>query len=222
MRKLVLTVFDYSLDGIIGEEDTEFFKFCREVPDDPAHEAGTLDCLQRADVHIMGRVTYQGMAQYFPTATDHPYAEVMNKGRKAVFSGTLETAGWANSTIGASFAQSLVRLGLVDEYRLNVFPYLAGRGRRLFADLPGPQRIEHASSTLWRPFSPTRNPRAAHTAVLARKRMPAPGWQLPKRRSRAPDSARRNARIGARRPAIANSASRHSSQSGAIAAMRSW
>ena len=83
MRKLALTVFDYSLDGIIGEEDTEFFKFCREVPDDPAHEAWTLDCLQRADVHIMGRVTYQGMAQYFPTATDHPYAEVMNKGRKA-------------------------------------------------------------------------------------------------------------------------------------------
>ncbi len=149
MRKLALTVFDYSLDGIIGEEDTEFFKFCREVPDDPAHEAWTLDCLQRADVHIMGRVTYQGMAQYFPTATDHPYAEVMNKGRKAVFSGTLETAGWANSTIGASFAQSLVRLGLVDEYRLNVFPYLVGRGRRLFADLPGPQPVEHASSTLF-------------------------------------------------------------------------
>jgi dihydrofolate reductase len=173
MRKLALTVFDYSLDGIIGEEDTEFFKFCREVPDDPAHEAWTLDCLQRADVHIMGRVTYQGMAQYFPAATDHPYAEVMNKGRKAVFSGTLETAGWANSTIlrgdtaeeieklkqegtgdivahgGASFVQSLVRLGLVDEYRLNVFPYLVGRGRRLFSDLPGPQPVEHVSSTLF-------------------------------------------------------------------------
>ena len=42
MRKLALTVFDYSLDGIIGEEDTEFFKFCREVPDDPAHEAWQL------------------------------------------------------------------------------------------------------------------------------------------------------------------------------------
>lgn len=171
MRKLVLTLFDYSLDGIIGEEDTEFFEFCRELPDDPAHEAWTLDCLQHADVHIMGRVTYQGMAKYFPAATDHPYAEVMNNGRKAVFSGTLETADWANSTIlrgdiakeietlklqgtgdivahgGASFAQSLVRLGLVDEYRLNVFPYLVGRGRRLFADLPGPQRIEHVSST---------------------------------------------------------------------------
>jgi dihydrofolate reductase len=171
MRKLVLTVFDYSLDGIIGEEDTEFFEFCRELPDDPAHEAWHLDSLQRADVHIMGRVTYQGMARFFPAATDNPYAEVMNNGRKAVFSGTLETADWANSTIlrgdtaeeieklkqegtgdivahgGVSFAQSLVRLDLVDEYRLNVFPYLAGRGRPLFADLPGPRRVEQVSST---------------------------------------------------------------------------
>jgi hypothetical protein len=33
MRKLVLRVFDYSLDGIIGEENTDFFEFCRQVPD---------------------------------------------------------------------------------------------------------------------------------------------------------------------------------------------
>ena len=160
MRKLALTVFDYSLDGIIGEEDTEFFKFCREVPDDPAHEAWTLDCLQRADLHIMGRVTYQGMSQYFPTATDHPYRDIMNNARKAVFSATLTAADWANTTIrsgeiaqeiaqlksegtgeilahgGISFAQSLVRLDLVDEYRLTVFPYLAGKGRSLLGDKP--------------------------------------------------------------------------------------
>ena len=40
-----------------------------------------------------------GMAQYFPTATDHPYAEVMNKASKSVLSGTLKTTDWANSTI---------------------------------------------------------------------------------------------------------------------------
>lgn len=38
MRNLVVHVFDYSLDGIIGEEDTEFFDYCREIPDDPAVE----------------------------------------------------------------------------------------------------------------------------------------------------------------------------------------
>jgi len=92
MRKVVLRVFDYSLDGIIGEEDTDFFDFCRQVPDDRELEAWTLSSMERAGVHIMGRVAYQGMAQYFPTATDHPYAEVMNKASKAVFSGTREIA----------------------------------------------------------------------------------------------------------------------------------
>jgi dihydrofolate reductase len=119
----------------------------------------------------MGRVTYQGMAHYFPTATHHPYAEVMNKAPKAVFSGTLKTTEWANSAIlsgdiseqigklsqegageilahgGVSFAQSLVRLDLVDEYHLAVFPYLAGRGRSLFADVAKPCELELVSST---------------------------------------------------------------------------
>lgn len=119
----------------------------------------------------MGRVTYQGMAQYFPTATGHPYASIMNQARKAVFSGTLKTADWANSTIlngdiateieklrsegageilahgGVSFAQSLVRLDLVDEYRLTVFPYLVGSGRSLFADVAKPGSLELASGT---------------------------------------------------------------------------
>jgi len=171
MRDVVVQVFDYSLDGIIGEEETDFFQFCREVPDDPAHEAWTLNSLQSADVHIMGRVTYEGMAQYFPTADDHPYAEVMNRARKAVFSGTLKSSDWSNSTIlngqtaaeieklrrqgsgeilahgGVSFVQSLVHLDLVDEYRLSVFPYLAGYGRALFAlygeAAPAGARVQH-------------------------------------------------------------------------------
>jgi dihydrofolate reductase len=171
MRKVILRVFDYSLDGIIGEEDTDFFEFCRAVPDDPAEEAWTLRVLERTGVHIMGRVTYQGMARYFPTATGHPYAEVMNKAPKAVFSSTLKATDWANSAIvsgdtaeeidrlrregtgeilahgGASFAQSLARLDLVDEYHLTVFPYLAGGGRSLFADVARPRELELLSST---------------------------------------------------------------------------
>jgi hypothetical protein len=35
MRTVVLQVVELSLDGIIGEEDTEFFQFCRDLPDDP-------------------------------------------------------------------------------------------------------------------------------------------------------------------------------------------
>lgn len=180
MRPVVLQVFYYSLDGIIAEEGTEFNEFCRAVPDDPAYEAWLVDCLERASVHIMGRVTYEAMARHFPTATpaDHErqattdaIADVMNRTPKAVFSRTLPTADWPESTIlrgdtaeeidalrrhgtgeilaqgGASFAQSLARLDLADEYRLTVFPYLAGDGKRLFADLGKPRHLELVSST---------------------------------------------------------------------------
>lgn len=172
MGKLVVQVFDYSLDGIIGTEDTAFFDFCREVPDDPGLEEWRRGKLERAGLHIMGRKTYQGMAGYFPAAdAGHPYAEVMNSAPKAVFSSTLKSADWNNTTIingdtaseierlkrqgtddivahgGISFVQSLVRLDLADEYMLTVFPYLVGVGASLFGQLPGPQPLELVSST---------------------------------------------------------------------------
>jgi dihydrofolate reductase len=118
----------------------------------------------------MGRVTYEGMANYFPTATG-PIAEVMNRGPRAVFSRTLQSAPWAGTTIvggdtadelgklqrqgdgeilahgGASFARSLARLDLVDEYRLTVFPYLAASGPALFSDVTKPHALELVSCT---------------------------------------------------------------------------
>jgi dihydrofolate reductase len=172
MRKLVLQVYDYSLDGIIGVEDTAFFDFCRELPDDAGMEAWNRSALERAGIHIMGRKTYESMAGFFPTApASHPYKEIMNTAPKAVFSSTLKSAGWNNATIvngdtaaeieklkqdgsgdimahgGVSFVRSLVRLDLVDEYLLTVFPYLAGPGATLFAELPGPRPLELVSGT---------------------------------------------------------------------------
>ena len=56
MRKLIATVFNYSLDGLLADEGTEFWTFCFDLPenrepDDPAQ----LDFLQSAYAHIMGR-----------------------------------------------------------------------------------------------------------------------------------------------------------------------
>jgi dihydrofolate reductase len=170
MRPVVLHVFDFSLDGIIGEENTGFYEFCRAVPEDPAYEAWLVRSLKRAGVHIMGRITYEGMAQHFPTATD-AIADVLNPAPKAVFSRTLQAADWAGTEIisgdtaeeigalrrrgdgeihahgGVTLAQSLARLDLVDEYRLTVYPYVAGNGAALFADLPKPLALELTSST---------------------------------------------------------------------------
>ncbi len=171
MRTLVLRIFDYSIDGVIAEEGTEFFQFCRDLPDDPAQLARNLSLYQHADVHIIGRGTYQGMAQYFPTAADHPYADVLNAARKVVFSRTLTTADWGNSTVargdlaeeinrlkregtgdiiahgGIGFWQSLIRLDLADAYRITVFPFVAGTGTRLFDDLDMSRQLELVSST---------------------------------------------------------------------------
>jgi hypothetical protein len=88
MRPVALQVFDFSLDGVIGKEGTEFFDFCRDVPEDPAMEAWLLHSLDRAGVHIMGHVTYEEMALNFPESSD-PTANIMNSGAKAVFSAHL-------------------------------------------------------------------------------------------------------------------------------------
>jgi dihydrofolate reductase len=170
MRTVIARIFDYSLDGVIATEDTPFFDFCRELPDDPAQEGRNRALYASADLHVIGRVAYQGMAGYFPTATDHPYADLMNAARKVVFSRTLTSADWANSTVasgdldteldalrrggdgtivahgGVGFWKSLIERDLIDEYRITVFPYLAGTGTRLFDDITKSPRLELMSA----------------------------------------------------------------------------
>jgi dihydrofolate reductase len=173
MRKLVARVFDYSLDGLIATEGTEFFQFCRDLPPDPAENARGSEFYAGADLHIIGRATYQGMASYFPTATDDPNAGPLNAGRKVVFSRTLKTAEWANTTIasgglaeevdklrrggdgyivahgGIRFWRSLARLDLIDEYRVTLVPYLAGEGPRLFEDAGKSRPLDLMSSIVY-------------------------------------------------------------------------
>jgi dihydrofolate reductase len=171
MRKLIARVYDYSLNGLTATEGTEFFQFCRDLPDDPAEDARGSEFYADADMHIMGRAAYQSMASYFPTATDDPNAEPLNAARKVVFSRTLKTADWANTTIasgdlgqevdklrrggdgyiivsgGISFWRSLARLDLIDEYRVTLVPYLAGEGARLFEEVGKSYRLDLLSST---------------------------------------------------------------------------
>jgi dihydrofolate reductase len=173
MRKLIARVFDYSLDGLVATEDTAFFQFCRDLPDDPAEDASGIEFYAGADLHIMGRAAYQSMASYFPNATDDPNAEALNAARKVVFSRTLQTADWAGTTIargdlaaeigklrqggdgyivvsgGISFWRSLARLDLIDEYRVTLVPCLAGEGARLFEDAGQFRSLDLLSSTAY-------------------------------------------------------------------------
>jgi len=119
----------------------------------------------------MGRAAYEGMAANLPSNPDHPWADIMNAGRKVVFSRTLKTAEWANTTIadsdtaeeidklrlggdghivawgGVSFWRSLMRLDLIAEWHLGLHPYVADEGTRLFDDVPKSYRLDLVSST---------------------------------------------------------------------------
>ncbi len=174
MRKLIALVFHYSLNGLLADEGTEYYRFCFELLDQhggPDHDEQSLDFLQSAYAHIMGRTAYEGMAANLATATDHPWADILNAGRKVVFSRTLTTADWANTTIavgdtaeeidrlrqggdghivvwgGVSLWRSLMRLDLIDEFHLGLHPYVADEGTRLFDDVPKSYRLDLISST---------------------------------------------------------------------------
>ena len=172
MRKLIACVFFYSLDGLLADEGTEYWRFCFGLPDDPAEKEQSLDRFRSAYAHIMGRVAYEAMAAALTAATDHPVGHILNPAPKVVFSRTLKTADWANTTIaagdtaeeidklrrggdghivvwgGVSFWRSLMRLDLIDEFRLDLHPTLRARVPGCSTTSPS-YRLDLVSSTAW-------------------------------------------------------------------------
>ena len=173
MRKLIATVFNYSLDGFLADEGTDFWEFCFSLPENnEPNDPAQLDFLRSAYAHLMGRTAYEGIAGAMTTtATDHPFAAILSAARKVVFSRTLKTADWANTTIAAGDTteeidklrqggeghivvwggvllwRSLMRLDLIDELRVSLFPYVAGEGTRLFEGVPSSYQLDLVSST---------------------------------------------------------------------------
>jgi dihydrofolate reductase len=113
--------------------------------------------LDGADTLLFGRVTYEGMAAYWPDAKgEGEITKRMNGIEKVVVSNTLTSADWNNSRIvrdvdavadlkagegkdilvfgSAILSDALTRRGLIDEYRIGIAPTLLGTGRRLFTD----------------------------------------------------------------------------------------
>jgi dihydrofolate reductase len=167
MRRLILQM-GISIDGFVAALDGSHpWGYANE---DEATKRWKLESVYGAGAHLMGRVTYQEMAAFWPTSTSE-YARPMNEIPKIVFSKTLQHALWADTQIargelneeigrlkgepgkdliaygGAAFAQSLSRLGLVDEYRLIVQPAALGAGLPLFKDLAAPLLLELVDAT---------------------------------------------------------------------------
>jgi dihydrofolate reductase len=155
MRKVIffmLTSLDGFFEGPNGEidwhhVDEEFNEFAIEQ-------------INSGDTLLFGRVTYEGMASYWPTpaatANDPIVAHMMNSMPKIVFSKTLSSAEWQNSRLvkenfaeeisklkqqpgkdliifgSSNLAVSFIQHGLIDEFRIMVNPIVLGDGKPLF------------------------------------------------------------------------------------------
>jgi dihydrofolate reductase len=122
---------------------------------DPEFDEFSVKQLDEADTLLFGRITYEGMAAYWPTAAarqDSPaIADRMNGYPKLVVSRTLDRADWSGTQIvrdpaelaelkrqpgkdiallgSSALTATLVRLGLLDELRIMVNPVALGAGR---------------------------------------------------------------------------------------------
>jgi len=170
MRKVVLYI-SMSLDGFVGS-DREHPGMA--IPEGAELTQWKLDNVRRAGAHLMGRVTYQEMASYWPRSDDQ-YAAPMNDIPKVVFSRTLSDAeaSWPVTRVargdlateiatikaepgpdvivwgGGRLAGALAAADLIDEYRLLIQPLVLGRGQPLFDQL---QQSRHLALVEATPF----------------------------------------------------------------------
>src|SRR3954471_13773001 len=167
MASLVLKM-SVSLDGYIAPVDGSTDWIAAGRSDDAL--GWTVETVSNAATHLIGSTTYAAWATYWPGASG-PFAKPMNEIPKVVFSNSLASADWGDTTIsagdlaaavtrlkqerpdgyllahgGARFARSLVETGLIDEYRLVIHPGVLGAGERIFLS---PLTIEPISTTVF-------------------------------------------------------------------------
>ncbi len=153
MRKVVAGLF-VSLDGVMESPDNWHFPYWSD------EMGAVIDArMANADAMLLGRVTYEEFAAYWPTHDSaDPLAVYMNDTPKYVASTTLRSVDWKNSTLlgpdfvaeitrlkqqpgkdisvvgSAALVQSLLQHDLLDELDLLVHPIVVGTGKRLFRD----------------------------------------------------------------------------------------
>lgn len=114
--------------------------------------------MSQEDAQLYGRKTFEAMRGFWPNQSDDTtgITDHLNSVSKYVISNTMQDPDWENSQVisgdlreevralkdqsggnlgvtgSISVCDSLISAGLVDEYRLLVYPVVVGRGRRLF------------------------------------------------------------------------------------------
>ena len=166
MRRVVAVEL-VSVDGVFESPENWAFSYCNEEMEE-ANASG----MAASDALLMGRVTYEGMAAFWPNQPGGtPIVDYINGVRKVVVSSTLEEPlGWNNSTLiggdvvegiselkrqpgkditvlgSGALVRSLVRDGLLDELRLMVHPLILSSGKRLFEDKADSKALELVDS----------------------------------------------------------------------------
>src|SRR5919109_319284 len=160
MGRIALTQLT-SLDGVMqspGSTDVPF-KYRGWIFDfDAGPEGDRFACesAQTSEALLLGRVTYEAMQAFWPTA-EGEYADRLNELPKYVVSSTLKDSPWNATVLGDDWpervarlrtelageilvygsrrlSQALIGMGLVDELRLQVYPMVLGAGDRLFGE----------------------------------------------------------------------------------------
>jgi len=160
MGRIFATEF-VSLDGVMedpgGAEGFAHGGWTFQINRGEDGDRFKLDETRNSQALLLGRVTYQGFAQAWPSR-DGEFADKFNNMPKYVVSSTLSDPEWTNTTVlsgdladdvaklresvdgnivvhgSAQLAQALIEHDLVDELRLMVFPVVLGGGKRLFRD----------------------------------------------------------------------------------------
>ena len=173
MGKIVVTEF-ISLDGVVedpgGSEDFKHSGWSFEIERGDEGDQFKLDETMSAEALLLGRRTYEGFADAWPSR-EGEFADKFNNMPKYVVSSTLKDPDWTNSTVlggdvadevsklreqhdgeivvhgSVQLVQALIEHGLVDELRLMVFPVVLGAGKRLFGETSDKRRLKLAEST---------------------------------------------------------------------------
>ena len=160
MGRIVVTEF-VSLDGVMedpgGSENFAQGGWSFKISRGDEGDKFKLDETFASEALLLGRVTYQGFAEAWPSR-DGEFADKFNNMPKYVVSSTLDEPEWNNSTVlkgdlveevgklkrehdgdivvhgSARLVQTLIEHDLVDELRLMVYPVVLGGGKRLFGD----------------------------------------------------------------------------------------
>jgi dihydrofolate reductase len=161
-RRIIVTEYA-SLDGVIqdpvGMEGSGLGDWTGPFTRGPEGDKFKHEELFAAAAILLGRITYDGFAAVWPTVDDpEGFARRINSLPKYVASRSLKKAAWQNSTLieqdlvgavksikamqggdiliygSASIVHQLMPHGLIDEFRLMIYPTVLGRGVRLFPD----------------------------------------------------------------------------------------